>query len=255
MKFCALTSGSKGNMFYVEDGTFHILIDVGVTVKKAEELLKQINVDPKSINAILVTHEHSDHILGVPLLSKKYSIPVYTYKDNQKALLSLSEIYDHVSTFSDFPFLIGKITVMPYRVRHDASSCFAFSFVKGGKKLTLLTDLGCFDENVLDFAKGSDFIYLESNHDRCMLMEGPYPPILKQRIIGIKGHLSNDQASKFIYEVADENLRQICLGHLSEKNNDANLVYEKIKATIEEKNLNTEIHIALQNEPTEIFEV
>lgn len=234
MQLCSIASGSSGNCIYVGSETTHILIDVGVSAKRIEAGLMEIGVDPKTLAGILITHEHSDHIQGLGVMARRYHIPIFGTVETIHAILkqrNIGRIEEELLNYilSDEAFLLGDIMVEPYSISHDASNPVCYTFQKDGKKVGMATDLGNYDGYTIEKLSGSHLLYMEANHDVNMLMVGGYPYYLKQRILGDRGHLSNDSSAKLICELFNDKLQHIVLGHLSKENNYAELAYETVR--------------------------
>ncbi|MBO4281221.1 MAG: MBL fold metallo-hydrolase [Lachnospiraceae bacterium] len=224
VKFFSLASGSSGNSIYIGTEQSGVLVDAGISAKKLEGFLLSQFIHPDELSAILITHEHSDHICGLPVFLKRYPVPVYatkrtiTYIRSQRGAESLPEELFHpicpgeTVTFAD-------ITATSCPVMHDAKDPVAYSFVAQGHKIGMATDLGCITPEVVKHLSDSELLYLESNYDRYMLLAGSYPYPLKQRIMGECGHLSNEDSARLVSHVIHEKLRCIVLAHLSKENN------------------------------------
>jgi len=240
LKILPLFSSSKGNCTYVESDTTALLIDIGISCKRLLASFDENKINPNSIEAILITHEHSDHIKGIKTFSTKYSIPVYA---TQKTWTKLSLIDINTSlkkTFTqDINFSIGDILVAPFKIPHDAIDPSGFSFYNNEQKVTIATDLGHINEYLLSKIIKSNTILLESNHDIEMLKAGPYPWQLKQRIIGNYGHLSNSLSAKTIGYLIKNGTKNFILGHLSEENNFPELALETVKSNLKIQNIDT----------------
>lgn len=214
-RFCSLFSSSSGNALYLEYKNTRLLIDCGVSCKKICEALKGIDVSPSDIDGVLVTHEHSDHISGIRVFSHNYKCGIYS---GERTLSSLP--CENLSAVeSGRVFEIGDIEILPFDIPHDALQPFGYSFKFGNTKLSVATDMGKIDVNVAENIRGSDIVFIESNHDSEMLKTGPYPVYLKKRITGTSGHLSNDQCATLAAALARTGTKQFILGHLSEINN------------------------------------
>jgi phosphoribosyl 1,2-cyclic phosphodiesterase len=216
MRFSVLSSGSKANCTYVEAGGVRLLVDCGLSGKQAEARLSEIGVDPSTLSAILVTHEHSDHIHGVGTLSRRYKLPVYANASTMEHISKprAKEVFETGSDFS-----VGKIRVTPFSIVHDASDPVGFALYADGFKLVLCTDLGRVTTLVQEHVRGANAILLESNHDQEMLQSCSYTWELKQRIASTHGHLCNDAAGQLLEEIMHPELFHIVLGHLSENSN------------------------------------
>ncbi len=214
-RFCSLVSGSSGNALYLEHKKTKILIDCGISCARICESLKLVGVNPAEIDGIVVTHEHSDHVNGVRVFSNKFGCKVYA---GERTLENIS-CYNPIGINAEKSFEIGGIGVMPFDIPHDAVQPFGYTFMLGGIKLSVATDMGKIDAHVAEIIRGSEFAFLEANHDTEMLLKGPYPYYLKERIKGSEGHLSNDQCASLAAALARTGTTKIVLGHLSNTNN------------------------------------
>ena len=210
-KFCSLVSGSSGNALYLEHKNTKILIDCGISCARICEALKSIDVNPSEINGIVVTHEHSDHVSGVRVFSNKFGCKVYA---GEKTLENIS-CCQPAAVNAEKGFEIGEIECMPFDIPHDAAQPFGYTFMLGGTKLSVATDMGKIDAHVAETIRGSEFVFLEANHDTEMLLTGPYPYYLKERIRGSEGHLSNEQCASLAAALARTGTTKFVLGHLS----------------------------------------
>ncbi len=222
LRFSPLFSGSSGNSIYVGCDDAHILVDAGMSGTRIVREMAQVGVDPRDLQAILVTHAHNDHIRGIGILSRKFNLPVYATEE------TWAEMYGKLGSMSEGnlrvirpeeDFFIGSIDVMPFPTPHDAGGSVGYTFELDGAKLAVATDLGCVRDSWMKHVMGSDAVLLESNYDPNMLDAGPYPYDLKQRIKSRRGHLSNDDAGRAAVELIRGGARQIILGHLSKENN------------------------------------
>lgn len=243
LKFCSLFSGSSGNALYARGGNTHILIDAGMSGTKIVKELEQIGVSPADLSAILITHEHADHIAGVGVLSRRFNLPIYANEATWEAMRpKLGTIYAaNERVFeSGTDFYIDDMNVLPFRTPHDAAESVGYSLTAGQCKLTIATDLGAVKESWLRHAERSDILLLESNHDVDMLKSGRYPYELKRRILGKHGHLSNDDAGKAAVELVRRGVRTLILGHLSGENNFPELAYRSVACALEEAGVRPE---------------
>lgn len=237
MRMMPIASGSSGNCIYIGSDNTHIIIDAGVSRKRIEEGLNSAGLSLKDISAILVTHEHSDHIKSLGVILRKDDIPVYATKGTVDGMSDSSMLgkfcYENVNVVkADSEFTIGDLTVKPFAISHDAKEPVAYSVINNNKKATVLTDLGIYDDYTIDNLKNSDIMLVESNHDENLLAVGSYPYMLKQRILGKKGHLSNTCCGKLVDTVLHDNLKRIYLGHISKENNYDRLAFETVKLEI-----------------------
>lgn len=229
--FCSLYSGSSGNCLFVETDNTKLLIDAGVSLKKIEEGLNNINIDPSSLDGILVTHEHSDHIKSLGSLSKKFDLPVFANQETYDAMpKQVEKISDkNIKRFNvNEKFCINDIEINPFTIHHDAANPCGFNFFNNDKKISIATDIGHIDNDILKKLEGSSFILLESNYDPEVLKYTKYPFLLKQRIAGPNGHLSNNMAGKVINYLLNNGLNTAMLGHLSKESNFPALAYQTV---------------------------
>ena len=237
MRFCSIASGSSGNCIYVGSDVTHLLVDVGISGKKTEEGLNSLGIRPDELDGILVTHEHADHINGLGVISRKYGIPIYATRGTIEAIRNTSNIGNIDDSLfnevrSDTKFVLKDITVNPMRISHDAAEPVGYRFSYGRKRLAICTDLGVYNDYTVECLRGMDALLIEANHDVNMLTCGPYPYPLKQRILGDRGHLSNEASGRLLCEILHDKLQTIVLGHLSKENNLPELAYEAVRLEI-----------------------
>lgn len=222
MKLCSIRSSSKGNAILIYTDSTRILVDCGISGKMAKEGLTQLGVAPESLDGILITHEHTDHISGVGVMSRRYALPIFA---NEKTWAAMEPAIGAIAPenkriFSGLAgFQLGDIVVNPFSISHDAADPVGYTLESHGKKVSVATDIGVLEESIFRAVKGSGAVLLEANHDPNMLDMGSYPLPLKQRIRGKKGHLSNEDAgfaAKFLVKMGTA---KIMLGHLSQENN------------------------------------
>ena len=241
LTFQTLFSGSTGNSSFITDGRTRILVDAGVSCKRITEALRSLGEDPADIDALLITHEHNDHIKGVDVLCRKYNIPLFV---NESTLYSMP-ISDRVSggahiIAENTAFTLGDIEITPFRTPHDAADPLGFVFrdEKTLKKLGYASDLGHISRTVSNALSGCDALYIESNHDIDMLFSGHYPESLKRRVAGKRGHLSNDDCAAFLAHSVRMGTTWAMLGHLSRENNMPSLAYGTGKTALKENGIN-----------------
>ena len=248
-----LASGSSGNSTFVATERTRILIDDGLSFRELSSRLASIGETTQKLDAVLVSHEHSDHVSGLPLLLRKVRIPVYLTELTAPAI-AWNDCVPCVEAFqAGCRFSIGDLEVDSFTVPHDATDPVAFAFRAAGVKVALVTDLGYIPESIKYHLRGTDLLVLESNHDLEMLKVGPYPWSVKQRVMGRKGHLSNDVVSDFIRRDLDPSTSTLVLGHLSENNNHPELVRLVARQALDGRSLCTRLVIAGQKQPTEVF--
>jgi phosphoribosyl 1,2-cyclic phosphodiesterase len=229
MRFASLGSGSKGNSTVVESDTACVMVDCGFGLRNACTRLERIGKSPEDLTAIIVTHEHSDHWKGIGALSAKYNIPVYLSAGSLKAkeIQSGEALFNCIDSHKDF--YVGDVCIKPVPVPHDAREPIQYILSNGKVQLGILTDLGHFTPHVVSSYSKCDALLLECNYDEDMLLDGPYPRFLKDRVSGMYGHLSNRQAADLLLALDLSRLKTLVIGHISAKNNDVSL----IKAAIE----------------------
>ena len=261
MKFCSLYSGSSGNSIFISGEQGRILIDAGMPGKYIESSLKEIGENPKLIDGIFITHEHSDHIKGVGVLSRKYNIPIYaTEKTWIEMECKLGNIKDeNIKIFNDNNIEIKDIIVNRFSTPHDAIDSSGYTVQHKGKKCGVVTDIGHFSYEVKEAVRNCDVMLLESNHDVEMVKFGPYPYNLKRRILSSVGHLSNEDCGKGIIDILDGKEKIVFLGHLSNNNNYPDLAYETVKSILLDAKVDLErevkLSLARREGPSEIIEI
>ena len=233
MKLCSIASGSSGNCIFVGSEQTNLLVDVGLSAKRIENGLKEIDIKPDTIQGILITHEHTDHVSGLGVMARRYHIPIYaTYETIMaiRGIKSLGEISEKLFNYiePDKRFTINDISIEPFSISHDAANPVCYTMETGHEKLGIATDLGKYDDYILSKLSGSDILMIEANHDINMLMVGKYPYYLKQRILGDLGHLSNETSAGLISKLINKKKQHIILGHLSKENNYEELAYETV---------------------------
>lgn len=234
-KFCSLFSGSSGNSLFVQTDTTKLLIDCGESAKKIVNSLSEIDINIEDINAILITHEHIDHVKALGTISKKYNIPVYTNIETLNAMPEQKNKIDndniHIFDFSN-DFFIGDLRIHPFSIPHDAANPCGFNIYNNEKKISIATDIGHITPEIITNLENSSFLMLESNYDPNILKCSPYPYHLKERISGPYGHLSNSVAGQTISHLLTTGLKTAMLGHLSKENNFPELAYKTVMEEI-----------------------
>lgn len=245
----SLNSGSNGNCYYVGNTKEAVLIDAGLSCKETEKRMSRMGLRIQLVKAIFITHEHSDHIKGVEVLSKKYNIPVYI-TELTKFSGGLSIAPELTCSFIPHKAVdIGTLQVIPFNKQHDAAEPFSFVVRNNGITVGVMTDLGRACSNVIKYFKECHAVYLESNYDTDMLMKGHYPVYLKNRISSDKGHLSNHQASELFRDHKPEFMSHVFLSHLSAENNDP----QKAASFFTGIAGNTQVIVASRHKETELF--
>lgn len=248
MRFALIGSGSKGNGTLIEHGQTRILIDCGFSLRETEMRLQRLGCDAGSLDAILVTHEHGDHIRGVGLLARRYKIPVWATRGTVNG--SLPGDVPSLNLFDVHQSLaIGDVEIQPFPVPHDAREPCQFVISDGDRRLGLLTDTGSSTPHIHATLSGCDSLILECNHDPQMLAEGPYPDSLKRRVGGAWGHLSNQQAAQILSDIDTGKLDYLVAAHLSDKNNTPALACEALAQVL--GCLPHEIDVACQEQGTD----
>ena len=249
-QFCSLYSGSSGNCSFVQTNNTKILIDIGVSSKKIVETLNSINIDPSSINAILITHEHSDHIKGLDVFYKKFQIPIYANLETWNAMPKQKEKVDdnNIHIFNFNKFFIGDIEIEPFSIPHDAANPCGFNLYHGDKKMSIATDIGHMNKEIINYLTNSSFMLLEANYEPEILKCSSYPYLLKERIKGPNGHLSNSDAGKTISYLVNHGLTNVMLGHLSKETNFPELAYKTVvEELIENKFSEDSLRLSIAN--------
>ena len=261
LKFRSLYSGSTGNSLYVESENTKILVDSGVSMKKLTTALTTNDVKLEDIDAIIVTHEHSDHVQSLGMISSKYNIPVFA---NEKTWDAMPKQRDKISDTNQKFFVsyekfeIGDLIIDPFSIPHDAADPCGFNIMNNKDKISIATDIGHMTKEIVDKLDGSSFVLLESNYDPEILKSGKYPYYLKTRILGPNGHLPNEMAGKTISYLLKGSLKQVMLGHLSKENNFPELAYQTVIEKLIQSNFDENsirISVASRIEPSKIIAV
>jgi phosphoribosyl 1,2-cyclic phosphodiesterase len=247
----SLNSGSNGNCYYVGNEEEAILVDAGLSCKETEKRLARLGLSMDRVKAVFISHEHSDHIFGLPVLSRKYKLPVYiTERTRVNSYISLDPQLVH--SFNAFePVEVGKLSVYAFPKLHDAADPHSFIVSSSSVRVGIFTDIGDACNNVVDSFVRCNAVFLESNYDEDMLMKGRYPNYLKQRIRGGKGHLSNSQAFQLFTQHRSPFLSHLVLSHLSKENNSPDLVHDLFQPSAR----HTHVVVASRYKETELFNV
>lgn len=238
MQFSVLASGSTGNAFYIETDEHRLLVDAGLSGKQMEQLFQQIDRKLQQVTAILVTHEHSDHIKGLGVIARKYKLPIYA---NEKTWKAMEGLIGDIPTEQKFVFPLGTVRsfgsldVESFGVSHDAAEPMFYVFHCGGKKLVLITDTGYVSDHMKGIINNADVFVFESNHDVDMLRMGHYPWNIKRRILSDVGHVSNEDAALALADVIGDRTKRIYLAHLSQDNNMKELARMTVGQTLTSK--------------------
>lgn len=238
MRLVSIASGSSGNCIYIGSETSHILVDAGISNKRIEQGLNEIGLKGSEIDGVVITHEHSDHVKGLGVLARRHGIPIYGTKETLEEIAGMSSLGEFSRDLlhpilPDAEFSVGDLEILPFSVDHDAANPVAYRVKCGQKQAAVATDMGHYDQYVIDHLQGLDALLLEANHDVNMLQTGPYPYYLKRRILGNHGHLSNENAGRLLNHLLHDHLKHILLGHLSKENNYEALAYETVKLEID----------------------
>lgn len=237
LELCSIASGSSGNCICVGTDDCHVLIDAGISGKRVEQGLNALDLTCSDMQGILITHEHIDHIAGLGVLARRYGFPLYATErtiEAVKTIKSVGKIDESLfrPIIPEEDFYIGDMVFHPISISHDAADPVAYRFSNGKQTMAVMTDIGTYDGRIVEELQGLDALMLEANHDIRMLQTGIYPYPLKQRILGDKGHLSNESSGQLLCELLHDGLHAVMLGHLSKENNYEELAYETVRLEI-----------------------
>ena len=254
MNFSVLASGSKGNSSFIETNKTRILVDLGITSGNAEKKLKSLDIDPATINAIVLTHTHVDHINGIKVFIKKYNPIIYLTSKMYNEISKIITIENYQIITDDF--MISDLQVTVFKTSHDTDDSNGYVFEAYGKSIVYITDTGYINKKYFPILENKNYYIMESNHDVELLMNGSYPYYLKQRIIGDKGHLSNKDSSYYLSKFIGDNTKGVVLIHLSEENNKESLALSMLEKTLQKSDKSIDkLIVAKQKERTELIEV
>jgi phosphoribosyl 1,2-cyclic phosphodiesterase len=261
MIFCPLYSGSSGNSIFIASSKAKILIDAGLPGKSIENALNEIGESCADLDGIFITHEHSDHIKGVGILSRKYDVPIYANEQTWKSMSGLiGKIKEeNIQIFNKHHICVKGMDIFSFPIPHDAAAPMGYSVIADGKKACVATDLGHFTEEVRNAIIDGDVILLECNHDIEMLKFGPYPYPLKRRILSDIGHLSNEDCGRAIAGMQTGKKKKFILGHLSKTNNQPDLAYQTVLNILNANKVDLDneisIHMAKRDMPSNYTKV
>lgn len=251
LELCTLASGSSGNSLLVTDGRTHVLVDAGISCRRICTGLKELGVEPKELAGVLITHEHSDHISGLTTLTKQLRLPVYASPGTGRQLCYriafLEELLRPVAPGEGFS--IGGLAIESFPTSHDAAESVGYALSAGGRKAAVVTDLGYVTEAVLRGIRGADLLVAEANHDVEWVQSGPYPYHLKARILGDRGHLSNEAGAELAWTAVEGGARTVVLAHLSHENNTPARAHEVVRGVLERRGAAVGRDVALEVAP------
>ena len=251
LTYASLASGSSGNAALVSCGSTHILLDAGISARRITAGLKSLGVDPAALTAILVTHEHHDHIAGLAVLTKKLRVPVIASAPTCRQLCGRIPTLDGLlrEQAPGTGMQLGGLWVESFSTPHDAAGSVGYAVTGGGARMALATDLGHLTPQVWDAARGADLLVCETNHDEDWVRSGPYPYALKQRILGDFGHLSNEAGAELVWQAVEGGARTVVLAHLSQENNTPQRAYDVVCTTLERRGASMGRDVALDVAP------
>ena len=251
LELCTLASGSSGNSLLVTDGRTHVLVDAGISCRRICTGLKELGVEPTELAGVLITHEHSDHISGLTTLTKQLRLPVYASPGTGRQLCYriafLEELLRPVAPGEGFS--VGGLAIESFPTSHDAAESVGYALSAGGRKAAVVTDLGYVTEAVLRGIRGADLLVAEANHDVEWVQSGPYPYHLKARILGDRGHLSNEAGAELAWTAVEGGARTVVLAHLSHENNTPDRAHEVVRGVLERRGAAVGRDVALEVAP------
>ncbi len=257
MEVRTLASGSSGNCLLVSAGGKHLLVDAGISCRRITAALAQLNVSPEDVCGVLVTHEHSDHISGLPTLTKKFHLPIYTSPGTARSLWLAPDVIHTLEPGDGFE--VGPFAVETFSTSHDAAEPMGFRITCEGRAAAVATDLGYVSDDVLDGVLGCSLVVCETNHDVELLRSGPYPYPLKRRILGDRGHLSNETGAALALRCVEQGARTVILAHLSAQNNTPTLALHAVETMLRAAGFDPERDVTLaaapRSEMSQAFEV
>ncbi len=252
LSVCVLASGSKGNSIYISDGRTNLLVDAGLSGVEIKRRMEAARLDIQDLNAIVVSHEHSDHVRGVGVLARRYDLPVYMTQGTASAAAKQLGRIDKLHHFDiGHLFTVDDLAIHPFAVSHDAKDPAGFTISRNGRRIGIATDLGIATGMVKQHLKACSLLVLEANHDPVMLKEGPYPWPLKQRIQSRNGHLSNQDSRDLLGEIKHNGLCHVILAHLSETNNTPEKALQALQEAVGRED-RFELHVACQEKCSDL---
>lgn len=260
MKFCSLYSGSSGNSQFIQAGNTKILVDAGLSGKRIQQAIEGIGEKLNEIQGIFITHEHSDHIHGVGVLSRRFNIPIYA---NEKTWIAMQPLLGEIKSENiriiEGGVEIGDLFIQAFDISHDAVNPVGYKIFNKNKKISLLTDTGCVNDDIKKQIEDSDLLLIESNHDEDMVLLGSYPWPLKRRVLGEFGHMSNSLAGTLLSEVLKKGTEIVLLAHLSKENNFPQLAYKTVENILNENNIYIKDGLVLdmtyRDKSTKLYEI
>jgi phosphoribosyl 1,2-cyclic phosphodiesterase len=255
LRIAVLGSGSRGNSAWIATERTRLLVDAGLSKRETFARLTALGEKPETCNAIIISHEHADHVCGIRKLAIDLRCPVYLNEGTRTAIEWSPRITAFETVVAGEKFVVGDIEVSPFSIPHDATDPVAFTFAAEGLKVAVVTDLGYIPEHVKQHLRGCQLLVFESNHDIEMLRVGPYPWFVKQRVMSRHGHLSNDMTAEFLAEAYDGSAQVLVLAHLSESNNHPEIARLTALQALERRShgASPELHLARQDAPTKVF--
>ena len=251
LELCTLASGSSGNSLLVTDGRTHVLVDAGISCRRICTGLKELGVEPTELAGVLITHEHSDHISGLTTLTKQLRLPVYASPGTGRQLCYriafLEELLRPVAPGEGFS--VGGLAIESFPTSHDAAESVGYALSAGGRKAAVVTDLGHVTQAVSDGIRGAELLVAEANHDEEWVRTGPYPYYLKQRVLGRRGHLSNEAGAELAWTAVKGGARTVVLAHLSHENNTPARAHEVVRGVLERRGAAVGRDVALDVAP------
>ncbi len=253
MRLLSLGSGSGGNATLLQSGGTTLLIDCGFSLRELEARLAQVDLKASCIDALLLTHEHGDHVKGAATLSRRYNVPVWATVGTSRGCKWHQDSQLHHFHADGYSFRIGEVEVTPFTVPHDAAEPCQYLFQANQKRLGILTDSGCITSHIIAQLQGLDALLLEFNHDIKMLQQGPYPPFLQRRVGGNHGHLNNHQSADLLRQLDHQRWKYLIGAHVSEKNNAKRLVRDVVHDV--DRSLGERLQILDQHGPSQWFDL